>query len=84
MTTAYSLMDTVIRPRKRPSTTSTSAAITRPIFGASPVRDLPIPVAINAYNYHIGGWIYLISTGLLLLLFGPKIYAIGSPYFTGF
>jgi hypothetical protein len=58
MTTAYSLMDTVIRPRKRPGTTSTSAAITRPIFGDSPVKDLPIPVAIDAYNHHMGGgWI---------------------------
>jgi hypothetical protein len=55
MTTAYNLMETVIRPQKRPSTTSTSAAITRPIFGDSPVKDLPIPVAIDTYNHHIGG-----------------------------
>ena len=55
MTTAYNLTDTVIKSRNRPSSISTSAAITRPIFGASPRKDLPIPVAINAYNYHIGG-----------------------------
>jgi len=55
MTTAYNLTDTVIRPRKRPSATSTSAAITRPIFGDSAVKDLPIPIAIDAYNHHMGG-----------------------------
>jgi hypothetical protein len=54
MTTAYNLMNTVIRPQKRPITTSTSAAITRPIFRDSPVKDLPILVAINAYNHHMG------------------------------
>ncbi len=55
MTTAYNLTDTIIRPRKRPSKTSTSAAITRPIFGDSPVKDLPILVAIDAYNHHMDG-----------------------------
>jgi hypothetical protein len=57
MITAYNLMDIVIRPQKRPSTTSTStsAAITRPVFGDSPVKDLPILVAIDAYNHHMGG-----------------------------
>jgi len=55
ITTAYNLRDTVIRPRKRPSATSTNAAITRPIFGDSPVKDLPIPMAIDAYNHHMGG-----------------------------
>jgi Transposase IS4 len=55
MTTAYNPKDIVIRSQKRPSATSTSASITRPIFGASPVKDLPIPTPINAYNHHIGG-----------------------------
>jgi len=55
MTTAYNLTDTVIRARKRPSRTSTYASITRPVFGGSPVKDLPIPVGINAYNQHMGG-----------------------------
>jgi hypothetical protein len=55
ITTAYNPQETVIRPRKRPSTTSTSATITRPVFGAAPVKDLPIPIAINAYNHYIGG-----------------------------
>jgi hypothetical protein len=46
---------------------------------------IPIPVAIDAYNHHMGGVdIANQYSGLLLLLFGPKIYAIGSPYFTGF
>ena len=55
MTTAYNLTDTVMRSRKRPSTTSTSASIVRPIFGDSARKDLLIPVAINAYNHYMGG-----------------------------
>ena len=55
ITTAYNLTDTVIRTRKRPSSTSTSASITRPVFGDLPVKKLPIPVAINAYNHYMGG-----------------------------
>ena len=50
MTTAYNLTDTVIRPRKRPSATSTSASITRPVFGDSPRKDLPIPVSVVFHN----------------------------------
>ena len=55
ITTAYNLTDTVIRARKRPSSTSTSASITRSVFGNLPVKDLPIPTAINAYNHYMGG-----------------------------
>ena len=55
MTIAYNLTDIIIRSRNRPSATSTSASITRPIFGPSPRKDLPIPVAINAYNHYMGG-----------------------------
>ena len=55
MTTAYNLTDTVIRPRNRPSATSTSASIISPIFGDSPPKDLPIPTAINDYNHFMGG-----------------------------
>ena len=55
MTTAYNLTDTIIRSRNRPSSTSTSASITRPVFGPSPRKDLPIPVAIDAYNHYMGG-----------------------------
>ncbi len=54
MTTAYNLTDTIIRARKRPSSTSTSASITRLIFGSSSVKDLPISIAIDAYNHHMG------------------------------
>src|SRR5438034_114691 len=54
MTIAYNLTDIIIRARKRPSATSKSASITGPVFGASPVKDLPIPIAINAYNYYMG------------------------------
>ena len=55
MTTAYNLTDTVIRSCKRPSSTSTSASITRSVFEDSPVKDLSIPAAINAYNHYMGG-----------------------------
>jgi len=55
MTTAYNLTDMIIRARKRPSRTSTYASITRPVFGDSPVKELPIPVGINAYNHHMRG-----------------------------
>jgi Transposase IS4 len=55
MTTAYNLHDTIIRSRNRPSATSTSASITRPIFGDSPKKNLPIPIAIDAYNHYMGG-----------------------------
>ena len=54
ITTAYDFIDTVIRSRNRPSATSTSAPITRPMFGDSAIKDLPIPVAINAYNHYMG------------------------------
>ncbi len=43
----------IIRAHKRPSTTSTSASITRSVFGDLPVKDLPIPAAINAYNHYM-------------------------------
>ena len=55
MTTVYNLIDTVMRSRKRPSATSTSALIIRPIFGDSALKDLPIPVAINVYNHYMSG-----------------------------
>jgi len=55
MTTAYNLTDTIIRARKRPSATSTSAAITQPVFENLALKDLSIPAAINAYNHYMGG-----------------------------
>ena len=55
MTTAYNLTNLVIRACKKPSSTSTSTAITRAVFGASSTKDLSILVAINAYNHYMGG-----------------------------
>ena len=55
MTTAYNLTDIVIQSRNRLSATSTSAFITQSIFGPSPRKKLPIPVAIDAYNHYMGG-----------------------------
>ena len=53
MTTAYNLIDVIIRACKRSSSTSTSASITRSVFEVLSVKDLPILVAINAYNYYM-------------------------------
>ena len=44
-----------MRSRNRPSATSTNASITRPIFGDSARKTLPIPTAINDYNHFMGG-----------------------------
>ena len=43
----------IIRSCKRSSSTSTSVSITRPIFGGSARKDLPISVAIDAYNHYM-------------------------------
>src|SRR6266487_7194993 len=53
ITTAYNLTDTVIKSRKRPSSTSTSASIIRPIFRDSACKDLPISTAIEVYNHYM-------------------------------
>ena len=53
ITTVYNLTDMIIRFHKRSSSTSTSASITWSIFGDSARKDLPIPVAINAYNHYM-------------------------------
>ena len=55
MTTTYNLINTIIQSRNRPSATSTNISITQPIFGPSPRKKLPIPVAIDAYNHYMGG-----------------------------
>jgi hypothetical protein len=65
-TTIHDGTEWVVRNRKRPKGTSTSAAITRqPFYMFSPpsgckelyenTRLLPIPGAINDYNHHMGG-----------------------------
>ncbi len=55
MTTAYNLTNIVIQLHNRPSSTSTSVSITRPVFEPSPRKDLSIPVVIDIYNYYISG-----------------------------
>jgi hypothetical protein len=58
LTTAHSLHraeDIIIRDRKRPKPTSTNARITRPVFGDTPRKQLPIPRVIDDYNHHING-----------------------------
>ena len=54
MTMAYNLTNIIIKTRKRPSRMSTYASVTRPVFGDSPIKELPISVGINAYNHHMG------------------------------
>jgi hypothetical protein len=41
----------VIRNRKRPSSTSTSAKTARKAFGSEPTKDLPIPKFVDDYNH---------------------------------
>src|SRR5436190_17411664 len=49
------LRSSALVSRKRPSFTSTSASNTRPVFRDAAVKDLSIPVAIDAYNHYMGG-----------------------------
>jgi hypothetical protein len=54
ITTAFSLNETgdfVLRERKRPGKASTNAHIALPVFGNEWKKELPIPVAIDAYNH---------------------------------
>jgi hypothetical protein len=44
----------VIRHRKRPTTTSTSAKTARKPFGSEPEKDLPIPKFVDDYNHYMG------------------------------
>jgi hypothetical protein len=44
----------VIRHRKRPATTSTSAKTARKAFGSEPEKDLPIPKFVDDYNHYMG------------------------------
>jgi hypothetical protein len=44
----------VIRHRKRPSKTSSSAKTARIPFGSEPSKDLPIPKFVDDYNDHMG------------------------------
>ena len=53
MTTVYNLTDTIIRARKRSSHTSTYASITRSVFENFLIKELSIPVDINAYNHYM-------------------------------
>ena len=53
MTTAYNLTNMIIRAYKRSSYTSTYASITRSVFENSLIKELSIPVDINAYNHHM-------------------------------
>ena len=54
ITTVYNPQNTIIRSRKIPGTTTIIASITRPIFGDSLGKDLPIPTPIDAYSHYIG------------------------------
>jgi Transposase IS4 len=56
ITTAYSVKNnTIWRPRKRPSPTSTNARVVRPVFGEETSKWLAIPLVIDHYNHHMNG-----------------------------
>jgi len=44
----------IIRNRKRPSKTSTSAKTARKPFGSEPTKNLPIPKFVDDYNHYMG------------------------------
>jgi hypothetical protein len=44
----------VVRHRKRPATTSTSAKTARKPFGSESEKDLPIPKFVDDYNHYMG------------------------------
>lgn len=53
MSTIVDPHSTVIRQRKRPSSTATSAATSRRLFGSEPTKALPIPEFIDMYNHYM-------------------------------
>jgi len=53
--TVHNATDFIERDRRRPSKTSTNAAITRKVFGDDVRKRLKIPNFIDDYNYHMGG-----------------------------
>lgn len=46
---------TVEQRRRRPRITSPNSIWIREVFGAQPVKKLPIPKFVDDYNYNIGG-----------------------------
>src|SRR5205807_9273822 len=58
MTTIYSLngeKSEIVRQRKRPGRKSTNAKRALAEFGDEHQKELAVPVAINDYNFHMGG-----------------------------
>ena len=55
MTTVDTGVQTVPRPRRRPTRTATGAIQTRKVFGNDVVKVLHIPKFINLYNHYIKG-----------------------------
>ena len=55
MTTVHDGKKHVLRQRRRPASTSTSARIARAPFGDQAVKDLFIPEFIDLYNHFMGG-----------------------------
>jgi hypothetical protein len=54
MSSVLSTDEKVIQLRKRLKETSFKAKTSRVPFKEDPVKELSIPVIINAYNYHMG------------------------------
>jgi hypothetical protein len=55
MTTVHNGSESVIRPRRRPASTSQASRETRKIFGPEIIKNLPIPVFIDQYNHYMNG-----------------------------
>ncbi len=55
MTNVHTGHETLMRPRRRPPKTATSARTSRKLFGDKAVKDLSIPLFINMYNHSMNG-----------------------------
>src|SRR5262249_27519442 len=53
LTTVHDGTENVVRTRRRPRETSTSAMISRMPFGSNARKELAIPQVIDNYNYHM-------------------------------
>ena len=55
ITSVFALTETIVVRRKRPRRGNSEAKRqARAVFGNEYEKDLPIPVAINEYNHHMG------------------------------
>ena len=55
MSTVSTGMETILRPRRRPTKSATNARTSREVFGDLAIKELLIPKFIDDYNHYMGG-----------------------------